>query len=163
VEEALSEGLRDIHVRPATADDRGFVLGLVPRFAEFGLPPRHQPGQVLSAVERSLDAVLASPGGDDAAVLVAEADRERMGFVHVKAENDYFSGEPRAYISDLAVAPEAEGRGAGRALMGAAEAWARARSHRTIALDVFAANARARAVYGRLGYEEDTVKMIKDL
>ena len=66
-------------------------------------------------------------------------------------------------MSDLAVAPEAEGRGAGRALMGAAEAWARARGHRRIALDVFAANGRARAVYGRLGYEEDTVKMIKDL
>ena len=162
MEEVFSEGLRGIHVRPATADDRGFVLGLVPRFAEFGLPPRHDPGRVLPAVGRSLDAALASPGGD-AAVLVAKSDEERMGFVHVKAENDYFSGEPRAYVSDVAVAPEAEGRGAGRALMGAAEAWARARGHRTIALDVFAANARARAVYGRLGYEEDTVKMIKDL
>ena len=163
MEGALSGGARGIHVRPATADDRGFVLDLVPRFAEFGLPPRHDPERVLPAVERSLDAALASTGGDAAVLLVAEADGERMGFVHIKVENDYFSGEPRAYVSDVAVAAEAEGRGAGRALMGAAEAWARARGHRTIALDVFAANARARAVYGRLGYEEDTVKMIKDL
>ncbi len=163
MEEVLSGGLRGIRVRPATAQDRGFVLGLVPRFAEFGLPPRHDPDQVLPAVERSLDAALASPSDDAAAVLVAELDGERVGFVHVKAESDYFSGEPRAYVSDVAVARGAEGRGVGRALMGAAEAWARARGHRTIALDVFAANARARAVYGRLGYGEDTVKMIKDL
>ena len=98
MEGALSGGARGIHVRPATADDRGFVLDLVPRFAEFGLPPRHDPDQVLPVVDRSLDAVLASPGGDAAVLLVAEADGERIGFVHVKAENDYFSGEPRAYV-----------------------------------------------------------------
>jgi ribosomal-protein-alanine N-acetyltransferase len=149
-------------VRPATADDRGFVLGLVPRFAEFGLPSHHDPGRVLPAVERSLGAALASPG-DDTAVLVAVSDDERSGFVHVKAERDHFSGEPRAYVSDVAVVRDAEGRGVGRVLMEAAEVWARARSYRTIALDVFAANARARAVYGWLGYEEDTVKMIKGL
>ncbi|MDP9474679.1 MAG: GNAT family N-acetyltransferase [Actinomycetota bacterium] len=162
MEEARQEGLGEIDVRPATADDRGFVLGLVPRFVEFGLPPRHDPGRVMPAIERSLGAALIAAGGDTA-VLVAEENGERVDFVHVKAESDYFSGEPRAYVSDVAVAPEAEGRGLGRVLMGAAEAWARARGYRTIALDAFAANARARAVYRRLGYEEDTVKMIKDL
>ena len=151
-----------IEVRPTAAGDRAFVLGLVPRFAEFGLPHRHDPGRVLPAVERSLGAALDSPG-DDAAVLVAESDGERVGFVHVKAESDYFSGQPRAYVSDVAVVRGAEGRGVGRALMEAAETRARSRGFSAVALDVFAANTRARAVYGRLGYEEDTVKMIKDL
>ena len=48
-------------------------------------------------------------------------------------------------------------------LMAGAEAWARARGFRVLTLDVFAANARARAFYARLGYLEQTLKLAKPL
>jgi ribosomal protein S18 acetylase RimI-like enzyme len=63
----------------------------------------------------------------------------------------------------LAVAPEAEGRGVGRALMARAEEWARDNRLPHLTLNVFATNGRARALYERLGYRPDTVKYLKPL
>lgn len=49
------------------------------------------------------------------------------------------------------------------ALMAAAEEWAHAHRFRLVSLHVFDGNARARALYERLGYRLDIVKMIKTL
>jgi GNAT superfamily N-acetyltransferase len=61
------------------------------------------------------------------------------------------------------VTNEAEGRGAGGALIRAAEAWARERGYRTLTLNVFSGNSHAREVYEHLGFEPDTIKYIKAL
>jgi len=63
----------------------------------------------------------------------------------------------------LAVAAHAEGAGVGQALMCAAEGWARAQGYRLIVLDTGAANARARALYARRGYTEESVRLVKIL
>ena len=44
-----------------------------------------------------------------------------------------------------------------------AEAWSRDRNLRIVALDVFAHNSGARGFYARLGYQDETLKMIKEL
>jgi len=51
----------------------------------------------------------------------------------------------------------------GRALLAAVEAWSVARGHRFVTLNVFADNARARAVYERAGYAPDTLRYLKTL
>jgi ribosomal protein S18 acetylase RimI-like enzyme len=115
------------------------------------------------AVVASIDEGLTAPQPDQT-VLVAEGpEHEPLGFVHLHAATDFHTGERHGHVSDIVVAPSAEGRGVGAALMAAAEEWGRARGYRLLSLHVFEANARARALYERLGYRLDIVKMVKPL
>jgi GNAT superfamily N-acetyltransferase len=56
------------------------------------------------------------------------------------------------YISLIAVDPDYQGRGIGRALLGAAEAEARASGAVAVLLHTASTNATARAAYARAGY-----------
>lgn len=59
---------------------------------------------------------------------------------------------PYSFIAELYVAPAGQGGGVGRALMSAAEAYARALGSPRIELGVVTDNSPARAFYERLGY-----------
>lgn len=143
-------------------DDLGFVLGQMPRLCEFGLPPWRDEGLMTRRDSELIEQnVRERPAGT--AVLVAEEAGARLGFIHLFTSVDHYSGEEQAYVSDLVVAPEGEGRGVGAALMAAAEGWARGRGYRTIWLYVFSTNARARRLYERLGFGEDFIRCVKQL
>ena len=148
-------------VRPATADDRDFILGLVPRFVEFGVPLWHEPRDIISAIERALDDPAGTPEGDPATMVAVDGSGERLGFIRLETRADHFTGEKRGYVSEIAVAKN--GEGVGRILMDAGETWARERGYRLLTLDVFAGNARARSFYQSLGYGEDSLSMAKEL
>ena len=60
----------------------------------------------------------------------------------------------RAWVYYLAVAPDAQGTGLGRAAMAAAEDWARAQGMPKLQLMVRKSNARVLAFYDALGYED---------
>ena len=66
-------------------------------------------------------------------------------------------------IDGKEVALTAEGKGAGQALMEAAERWARAQGYRRLTLSVFEENRRARRLYEWRGFQPDTIKYIKAL
>jgi ribosomal protein S18 acetylase RimI-like enzyme len=66
-------------------------------------------------------------------------------------------------VSDVVVAASAEGRGIGKALMHAAEDWARERGYPMIQLHVLVGNDRARSMYERLGYSAEWLKYVKRL
>lgn len=149
-------------IRPFTEADRQAVQALAGRFVDFTLPPWHDPATVLAASERLLDAL--SPDPQRSAVLVAEGGSGTLlGFVEVRLELEAFSARPEAYLASLAVTEAAEGGGVGRALVRAAEHWARTRGLATLSLHVFASNARARGFYAALGFQEDTLKLVKPL
>lgn len=152
-----------VRVRRSTLADRAWILALAPRLHDFG-PPEYRPRDAMDrAVVASIDAALTG-GTPGAEVLVAEdAGGAPLGFVHLHGARDFFTGEEHGHVSDIVVAPAAEGQGAGRALMAAAEAWARGRGYRLLSLHVFEGNARARALYDRLGYQADIRKLIKPL
>lgn len=95
--------------------------------------------------------------------LIAEAGGAAIGFIHARERRDEISGEACATVPLLAVADEAQGLGAGRALVDAAGAWAKVQGFRLLHLEVFASNAGGRAFYGRLGFEPETINMIKPL
>lgn len=154
-----------VHVRPARAEDaedRAFLRALAPRL-ETGLPDWIPAGALAAAVERSvLDALHARREGD--VILVAEAARgQRLGFIYAAISRDGLSDEPLGYVSEFAVAADAEGRGVARALLEAAEQWSRERGMKTMMLRVFWANTHARAVYEHLGYESDVLQLRKRL
>lgn len=138
-------------------------MPLSARLHDFGPPPWRPRDQMDCAVAKAIGHAIEVPG-PDWAIFVAEDDGgDPQGFVHVHAARDYFTGEAHGHVSDLVVAPHAEGRGIGRALMAAAEDWSVAQGHRLLALNVFEENHRARALYERLGYRADTTKMVKVL
>jgi len=67
-----------------------------------------------------------------------------------------FRALPLLNIHDLAVLPAARGRGIGRALLGAAEAHARASGCCKLTLEVQEDNTPARALYARSGFRDVT-------
>ncbi|MBD2576076.1 GNAT family N-acetyltransferase [Oscillatoria sp. FACHB-1406] len=81
-----------------------------------------------------------------------------MGNAIAQAEGDRY-----AHIFLLYVVPEYRCRGIGSALMQKAEDWARRRGDRQIGLQVFCENRPALSLYRRLGYQEQSLLMVKQL
>lgn len=144
--------------------DRAAVLALAPRLAE-GVAAWRDPAAVDTAVQGWVHGSLAAAESSDSAVFVAEdraASGHVLGFVTV-GERTHFSGAVDGYVGELVVAPDHERRGAGRALMTAAENWARDRGLRHLTLETGAANHPARCFYAALGYQEEDVRLTKGL
>ncbi len=84
-------------------------------------------------------------------LLAIEGDRP-VGLLVAVEGFSTFAAMPLLNIHDVAVHPEHRGRGVGTALLTAAEDLARARGCCKLTLEVLEGNARARALYARLGY-----------
>jgi len=76
---------------------------------------------------------------------------------------DQVKGDRHTYIFLLYVKPEHRRRGIGRALMEYLENWARAKGDRQIGLQVFQSNTTALDLYHKLGYQIQSLWMIKTL
>ena len=89
-------------------------------------------------------------------VFVAEEDGRLVGFLELDYRK-YAPGcqsSPVPFIEGWYVDPALRRRGIGRALVGAAEARARAMGHHEIASDTELGNAESIAAHGALGYGE---------
>ncbi len=101
------------------------------------------------------DIVLARSGATSS-VLVARQDNAIVATVMVGTDGH------RGWVYYVAVEPDLQGHGLGRAMMAAAEQWAQDRGVPKIQLMVRATNARATGFYKALGYlAEDTIVMGK--
>jgi GNAT superfamily N-acetyltransferase len=151
-----------IAVRPARPADRAFVRATAIRLADFSLPSWREAGEIVSGEMRTIDEYFRGtlPG---AAMLIAEADRQPLGFAFLETGRDYFNRREHAHVGILAVAADAEGLGVGRALIAAAEEWTRLRGLGTLTLNVFERNARARRIYERAGFTAETLRYRKDV
>ena len=93
----------------------------------------------------------------DAEVFVAERpDGSLAGFVEV-GSRPYADGcdtSPVGYVEAWYVDPDVRRQGYGRALLAAAEEWARGRGYREIASDSQLGNQVSHAAHRRAGYEE---------
>jgi GNAT superfamily N-acetyltransferase len=94
-------------------------------------------------------------------VLLARIDRKLAGTVSLQArkpwaiDTSYFTAVRRPlYLTSMAVAPKAQGKGVGRLLMEAAEAAARAWPAEAIRLDAYDHAAGASAFYAACGFRE---------
>ncbi len=149
-------------IRPATPQDRDAVLRLTERLGDFPVPPWRTPEEIGRADHHLLLPALESLPAE-ALLLVAEVAARVVGFVFAAEREDYFTHEVVVHVEDLALAPEAEGRGLARALMEAVESWARGRGRRRVSLNVWAQNRRAIGLYERLGYRPETVHYLKEV
>lgn len=76
---------------------------------------------------------------------------------------DQITGQRHAHLFLLYVVPEHRRRGVGRALMEYAQTWARARGDKQIGLQVFSSNTPALNLYNQLGFQTQSLWMIKPL
>jgi GNAT superfamily N-acetyltransferase len=153
-----------IVVRPFEPGDRAAVLVLSQRLT-IGVAVWRDQERVSEAAHGWVEASLATADKPDHAVFVAVAggsDGEVVGFVSV-GESKHFTGQVDGYVGELVTAAAAEGRGVGRALMAAAEDWARQRGLSNLTLETGAANGRARNFYANLGYLEEEVRLTRRL
>lgn len=151
-----------IQLRPARPDDEPVLLELTRRLALFQPPAWRTREEIIAADHPILVGALRHPSADSS-IIVAETGGIVAGYVFSTTKQDYFTGADHAHIEVLTVAEAAEGRGVGRALLEGAEAWARQRGYPHITLNVFAVNERARTIYERSGYGQETVHYLKPL
>jgi ribosomal protein S18 acetylase RimI-like enzyme len=149
-----------LHIRSAQKDDLEFLLSLVPRLSEFGLPPSRDEKAVETSTHDLLTKTL-NENSTTSVIFLAEENGQKLGFIQLGEEKEFFSGEAHGYIANLAIAKEAEGKGVGKALMNAAEVWAKECGYRYLSLYVFGTNKHARAFYEKLGYNEDSLELTK--
>lgn len=76
---------------------------------------------------------------------------------------DQVTGDRHAHIFLLYVAPEHRRKGIAKALMKYLEQWATARGDRQIGLQVFQTNSNALNLYQQLGYQTQSLWMVKPL
>ena len=120
----------DYQIRSATADDAVAVATLL---AQLGYPTS------ADAVPARLFAV-ARDGGT---VFLASGSDGPLGLAALTSHAAIHAAAPVAYITALVVGEQARGQGVGRALVAAAERWARARG--CVRLSVTSAERRADA------------------
>ncbi len=158
--------ISDIAIRPATDGDKESILALAPRLA-IGVAPWRNQAEALEAGRRWLEDSLAAAAAGNGAVLVAADNSKRRGQAGAVAgvisiePTRHFTGEQDGYIGELVVAEHASRRGIGRALITAAEAWARDHGLENLTLLTGVFNTEARAFYASLGFAEEEVRLTR--
>jgi len=149
-----------IQVRPYRPGDEAFVLSLAPRLL-MGMPPWRSVEKWLEAVHGWITQDFEKHGQQSMLFIAEDAQGNRLGFANV-AHAQHFTGEPHAYLGEVAVSEAAEGRGIGQALVHACEQWASEQGYRTLVLDTGTTNnERARDFYDQLGFQLESLKLTK--
>jgi ribosomal protein S18 acetylase RimI-like enzyme len=149
-------------VRRGGIDDRDFVRDLGRRTATSSVSAVRiaRYDDVIDSFERLAEFVY----GRRHDLLIAEEEGERIGFLLLLYDvPDEVTATPQAFIAYTSVEPAARGRGAGRALLDAAEANAREAGIGYMSLMVTEDNASARALYDRAGFVTERRMMTKVL
>lgn len=148
-----------VRVRPFLSDDRAFILSLAPRLA-IGKQPWRDRDLWLATVQEWLTESIQQHGQKTMVWIAENEEGERVGFASV-SHSTHFTGQPQAYIGELAAAESAEGHGVGSALLNACEQWAREQGYTILALSTGAANARALRFYKHRGFQDEDVTLTK--
>ncbi|MFP5378162.1 MAG: N-acetyltransferase family protein [Vicinamibacteria bacterium] len=150
-------------IRDARVEDRAALRALLPRLAAFDLPPDRRAEDLWRGDGELLERYLRGDATECFCLVAADVSDAPLGVALVRMQPEPLSHDPAAHLEVLALAPEAEGRGLGRALVSAAETRARERGARHMTLHVFANNTRARALYERAGYDGEMLRYRKRL
>lgn len=150
-------------IRPAQLDDVDPIRELLPRLAEFELPPGRVPEHLWRGDEKILLAWAAGDEPDCLIQIAVDEEQQILGVAMARLRKELLSSEPSAHLEILMVAKHAEGFGIGRALMNAAESAAKDRGARSMTLHAFATNTRACRLYEGLGYDGELIRYSKPL
>jgi len=153
----------DYTTRPAAPDDADGITQLLPRLADFTLP-RGRTSEMLWASDADLVREWSEGRAPDTFIRVGVDTTSRIvATAIVTMRPDPLSRDPSAHLEVIVVAPEADGHGLGRMLIGEAETEAANRGAATMSLNVLGNNTRARHVYQKLGYAEEMINCVRFL
>jgi GNAT superfamily N-acetyltransferase len=153
-----------LSIRPATPDDREFVLNLASRLVDgFDAPSHRTKPELIEGDRRALEAWFDNSSRPGEAMFIAELNDTRAGVAYLVTLIDYFNLRPHAHLSVLAVTAEAEGKGVGSALLEKSVAWAKERQSDRLTLSALVTNARARALYERKGFGGEYIRYVLPL
>jgi len=98
-------------------------------------------------------------------LFLAEGSGALIGFLaaRVRSAPPWFGGATVGFVSEVWVDPEARGRRVGERLVRAAEEWFRGQGIERAELQVMATNDAARALYRRLGWDDELLQMTRRL
>jgi GNAT superfamily N-acetyltransferase len=114
------------------------------------------------AEDRIMRSFRTSIVADDADVLIVEDDKRPVGMALVHVENpSRMSAEQAVELSRVVVTPDRRGTGAGKALVDAADEWARRRGIPTLLAAIFVANEGSKRFWSALGFETWVERMIR--
>jgi GNAT superfamily N-acetyltransferase len=147
-----------MQIRPATPADQPFIESIRPRLAEYA-PPWWDRARTLTRMSTLVAQALADPP-PGAYLAIAESEGKPSGFIYAVTRNDPLMEQSYAFILEIVVGDD--GNGVGRALMEAAERWAREAGLPRVNLAVLTTNP-ARGFYEHLGYGTDATLMTKVL
>lgn len=151
----------DPHIRLAHADDDEFILEVANRLVAFDLPPWRKRSETLTGIRTDIARHLRELPPASHLFVAEDEDGQRLGFLHLQTQKDFFTGVLNCHVSDIVVATEHDGKGIGSAMLRYAERWAKEHRCRHVTLSVFPGNERARELYLRHGFGEETIRMAK--
>jgi ribosomal protein S18 acetylase RimI-like enzyme len=151
-----------IAVRRGGEGDRDFVRDLGRRSASSSISAVREAryDDVVDAFDRLMEFVF----GRRHDILIAEEAGDRAGFLLLLYDiPDEVTLTEQAFVAYTAVEPFARGRGIGRALIDAVDAYARAAGMRYVSLMVTEDNTPARTLYDHAGFATERRMMTKTL
>lgn len=95
-------------------------------------------------------------------LLLASMDNEIVGFISYYVEDEILNSSKHVYVSDLVVSEKHRGKGIARQLMVKAEEFARSEGLTIVRVAVLA-NSSSKDFYHKIGYEDETVELVKEL
>jgi len=144
----------DHEIRPAGLNDCDAIAKMLPELAAFDVPEGRNSSDLwegdLATLHRWRD-------GQEPKVMVHVAQSESgaiEGFTMVRLREELMSHEPSSHLEAIVVAETARGTGLGKPKSAGAL---------TMTLHVFGNNTRARAVYRKVGYDEELIRNLKYL
>jgi len=154
-----------IAIRKALPGDADFIASHAYRLLDFDLPGWRANGKdkMIRADIQHITRALSEDDPEDCVFIAMDAENKACGFMRVVLQKDYYTGEKHAHVNDIVVTSESEGKGVGKLLLQKADEWATGKKVRWITLNVFEANAHARAVYEKQGYQMEWIKYLKQL
>lgn len=159
--------MSDVTIRPAADDDYDGLAAVYIEVDELHREalPRMFRAPDGPALGRAYFASMLA--GEDSALIVADRGGAIVGFARLQArlapDTPYHRPRRWVEVDTLAVLSEVQRGGVGRALMLAAESWARERGIAEIELNVYEFNRRAIAFYERIGYVTQSRRMRRSL
>jgi GNAT superfamily N-acetyltransferase len=133
-------------IRNATAADLDALVRLLGVLFSIEADFRPDPARQRRGLERMLE------DPERRAVLVAERGGAVIGMATAQLVISTAEGAPSAVVEDVVIEPAERGRGAGRALLEAIEAWARSRGATRMQLLADRENVAALRFYERMGW-----------
>ena len=141
----------ELRIRAAGTEDVAALANLV---TELGYPSS------VEDMRLRFESISSDPSYE---TFVVESGKEVVGMVGIRLERTYEADGGSARVMALVVSSEHRGQGAGKALISAAEEWARRRGAQTIVLTTHKRRTGAHRFYRSMGYEATGYRFVKSL